>query len=182
MSNCTVHLLVPSVAPCEQCQRSFCSACLVLVSGRRLCGKCGALSGGRAVPLASGPLGVEIGPPSVPTAAPTSRLDAKTVLSCLVALAAVALMFALSGRFNVVEAVKWAYVAWSLFWAAPSAWRWLQQRSRRSSLWPRAGGAALFGALIRAILMALATYLYSILGGGLYCFWRHRKQLGGTSG
>lgn len=128
-----------------------------------------------------------VGPPA--TSTPWQRYipdDAKVRISLVVLLAG-AILPLLESQGQALEAVLGAslsmgYTFWALFWGVPGAWRLWRRLPSRPPYMPGGLFVFLIWWLLRIWVLVVGTWLYSLMGGGIYQFLKHwwaaRRQPG----
>lgn len=150
------------------------------------------------MPLSAGALALQAGlvawPPPLPAAAAGSvsprrpATDWKTLLSLggalLGAVFLASLMAASAGRQTMVlpDMLFGAYVAWALFWGFPCFWRWWRRSSFGLGSLGHAWRAGFFRIALSLAFLLTGGYFFSVFGGGIYQFVRHRMALRGRAG
>lgn len=109
----------------------------------------------------------------------------KIYLSFVVAVLGIASGAGAPPPLSLADRLIGGYVLWALFWGVPAVWGWFFGAGRG---WVRFSGHGFVDGLLRmafaVLLFVMAAYMFSVLGGGIYCFasraWRHRHALATT--
>jgi hypothetical protein len=79
---------------------------------------------------------------------------------------------------DILSSLWGGYVPWALFWGVPPVWR-MWQRSPILE-WQAVLGCMAGGWILAALsfaLLWLSFWFYSLLGGGIYQFFKHWRSL-----
>jgi hypothetical protein len=212
-TSCSNHSFAPADDLCSQCGFPFCSACLARGDVSLRCQGCrkrkvtrpsmvvpsatSAVSPRTSAPVPAQPSDAIVVPwqssltphaAGSPVADHIAR-DWRTFVSLGIALCG-AIFLASSaaasvGRQGVTfrAVLLGAYIAWALFWGFPVFWRWWRRSSFGLGSLHQAWRAGFVRIALALAFLITGGYFFSVLGGGIYQFFRYRRalrsQLGG---